>query len=277
MPGARTPDAGCGSGTAGRDAAGLLSPAGQGASGAQASAGVLPVAAALFLDIDGTLLPLAETPRSVVVDAAVLELIGTLHGRLQGALALVSGRTVEDVDRLFSPLRLPVGGQHGLERRGAQVGLDRFSPPGSDLVTIRAWLAELRGAYPELLIEDKGLSFAVHFRRAPALAQVVADASLRLLGKLGEGWKAQPGKMVVEVKPSGRDKGSAISAFMAEAPFRGRVPVFMGDDATDEHGFAAVNAMGGVSIRVGQGETVAHWRIPDVGGVRAWLRACLPD
>jgi trehalose 6-phosphate phosphatase len=230
---------------------------------------------ALFLDIDGTLLHIAETPHGVHVDADLFELVRRLHEAAGGALALISGRSIAEIDRLFSPLTLPAAGQHGLERRDAAGARHLHPLPRGRLDLARERMAALQSANRGLLVEDKGLSFAIHFRRAPALAALVGRAAEELLALLGEGWRTQPGKMVVEIKPAGRDKGSAIAEFMAEPPFRGRTPVFVGDDATDEFGFAVVNRLGGVSVKVGDGESAARWRLDGVAGVRRWLERCV--
>lgn len=225
---------------------------------------------AFFLDIDGTLLEIADTPSSVLVDHHILNTISRVHRSTGGALALISGRGIEDIDGLFPKLSLALAGQHGMERRDARGGLHHHLPEGVDWPWLKALI---KGTFNSrgLLIEDKGLTLAVHFRLNPAeearvyqnLRQIVADA--------GAAVTLQPGKCVMEVKPAGRDKGTAIADFMAEAPFRGRRPVFLGDDLTDEYGFRMVNDIGGISIKVGDGDTAAQWRLADVSAVRAWL------
>ena len=135
----------------------------------------------------------------------------------------------------------------------------------------RARIAALASRHRELLVEDKGLSLALHFRAAPHLEHQIHDAMRTIAAELGDGYVLQPGKLVVELRAAGSDKGEAIAAFMSEPPFRGRVPVFIGDDSTDEHGFATVNAMGGYSLKVGDGATIARWRLPDVRAVERWL------
>lgn len=232
---------------------------------------------AWFLDIDGTLLEIAPTPSTVKVEDGLPELIRRLHQRCGGALALITGRPVSDVDRLFPGLRLPVAGQHGLERRDATGTVHRHPPEDADLpwlaALVKATVARLEGVW----VEDKGLSIAVHYRANPA-AQAAVDAALRgVLIDAGAALSLQPGKCVLEIKPEGRDKGSAIREFMAEQPFAGRRPVFVGDDVTDEFGFAEVNGLGGLAVKVGEGETAAPWRLRDVGEVHAWLAKTLAD
>jgi trehalose 6-phosphate phosphatase len=232
-----------------------------------------PLAAdwAFFLDVDGTLLEHADTPDAVRVDGAMRSLLSDLQAGARGALALISGRSVADVDGLFAPLRLAVAGQHGAERRD---GAGRMHSHAFDEAPVRraaARLAAFAAAHPGLLLEDKGRSLALHYRLAPQLEDEARALVDEVLVELGEGFELQRGKMVLELRPGGRDKGSAIAEFMAEAPFRGRVPVFVGDDLTDEFGFGVVNGMRGVSVKVGEGPSQARWRIADAAAVRAWL------
>jgi trehalose 6-phosphate phosphatase len=228
---------------------------------------------ALFLDVDGTLLDIAETPVSVVVPVEVIALLERLQGVLDGAVALVSGRSLAMLDRLFQPLRLPAAGQHGLERRGAAGGVARGPAPAGILDRVRLRLAGLERELPGVLIEDKGETFAVHYRLAPDTEHAVASRVEDAVRDLGGGdLETIAGKMVVEVRPRGVGKDRVVDAFMAESPFRGRTPVFVGDDRTDEDGFAAVNRLGGYSIRVGgEGASAARHRLESAAEVRAWL------
>ena len=226
---------------------------------------------ALFLDIDGTLLEHAERPDAVRPGEPVVRLLEELQRAGGGALALISGRAVADIDALFAPLKLPVAGQHGIERRDASGRVHRHALPSAALRGVAARIGEFAARHPGLLFEDKGLNLALHYRLAPQLAGA-AQATLReAAAQLGAGFELLHGKMVVELKPSGRDKGGAIEDFMREAPFAGRRPVFVGDDQTDEYGFGVVNRLGGESVKVGAGPTAARWRIPDAPSVRAWL------
>ena len=167
-----------------------------------------------------------------------------------GALALVSGRSLEQLDRLFAPLRLSAAGLHGLERRNLLGGaVERRVPDRAILRRARARLAAFAEAVEGVLLEDKGLTLALHYRQAPdAAARAVAVAEAAA-AESGGALVLLRGKMVCELKPPGVDKGQAIVAFMAEPPFAGRRPVFAGDDVTDEAGFAAINALNGVSVR----------------------------
>lgn len=224
--------------------------------------------AALFLDFDGTLAPIAPRPDAVVVEATLVPLLKRLHAALGGALALVSGRPIAELDRFVAPLVLPAAGVHGAERRDA-VGRLRSCP----LVVPRAlrWRAErLVRLDAGLQLEDKQVALALHWRGAPQFGDLCLRA-LRSAARRHGDWRVLHGKSVAEVKPSGVGKGDAVQAFCAEAPFAQRVPVFVGDDTTDEEGFAAVQGAGGHGIKVGEGPTVARHRLADVQAVRAWL------
>jgi trehalose 6-phosphate phosphatase len=232
-------------------------------------------ASAVFLDIDGTLLHLASTPDGVHVDSVVVALLPALARRLQGALALITGRTLADADRLFPGLSLPAAGQHGLERRAAN-GSVHTHPAPLDLGPLRGELATFARRHPGLLFEDKGSTFALHYRLAPRLASHVHRVvRSRVASAGGAAFRLQPGKAMVDIGPKGRTKGTAIQEYMTEPPFRGRMPVFVGDDRSDENGFAAVRVMGGWGVKVGSGPTVASYRLRDVAAVRHWLGAAI--
>jgi trehalose 6-phosphate phosphatase len=231
----------------------------------------LPRSTALFLDIDGTLVGHADRPGDVRIDAPLRDLVGRLRRATGGALALISGRSIADIDALFSPSRFALAGQHGAERRSADGSFHRHAPLAARLRAPAEELGRLLRAHPGLLLEDKGESLALHYRGNPPLAGLVEGAARRVVDGLGDAFELQPGKFVLEVKPSGKDKGTAIAEFMAEAPFAGRVPVFVGDDLTDELGFEWVNLRGGHSVKVGAGPTRAQWRLADAAAVRRWL------
>lgn len=224
-----------------------------------------------FLDLDGTLVELAETPGGAVAPEGLAELLRRLHARNDGAVALVSGRPLADLDTLLGGLRLPGAGLHGLERRTAA---GRVAPPPADLARVApAWdaLTARVERHPGLLAERKGVAFAIHYRRAPALAGFAHRLAREARERLGADYRIERGKRVVELRPVGADKGDAIRAFLAEPPFRDRTPVFIGDDRTDEAGFAAVNERDGISIKVGPGPSRARWRLADAAAVRGWL------
>jgi trehalose 6-phosphate phosphatase len=232
---------------------------------------------ALFLDIDGTLLHFAATPDRVRVDADVTALLPQLARRLGGAVALITGRAMADADRLFPGIRLPVAGQHGLERRAADGSIHMHEASVRGLQLLRRELARFAARHEGLLLEDKGATFALHYRRVPGLAAHVHRTLRALLvaTPVSAQWKLQPGKGILEIKPDGRDKGTAILEYMAEPPFAGRVPVFIGDDLTDEYGFVAVMHLEGWAVKVGRGATRARYRLRDVAAVRAWLGSAL--
>ena len=232
---------------------------------------------ALFLDVDGTLLHFASTPDGVEVPEHLRPALAALHKRLDGAVALVSGRSLGTLDALLAPPRLPASGLHGLERRH---GRKRNAAPRvpDAMALVRSDAATIAARHPGAVVEDKGAALALHWRAAPnasAEFQAFAHAALPRL----PGYRLQPGKDVLELRPAGRaggraDKGAAILEFMEEAPFLGRQPVFAGDDATDEAGFAAVNAHGGVSVLVGPPRaSAAHFSLAGPAEVHAWIGA----
>lgn len=226
---------------------------------------------AYFLDVDGTLIDIADTPDAVQVDTVLLELIERLHHASGGAVALVSGRAISDLECHLGALRLPLAGQHGLERRDAAGRLWIHAAPPDAKCTIKEALLPILARHPGLLLEDKGLTLALHYRMVPHLAAFAHQTMNRLSSSAGEGLEVQRGKRVVEVKPSGVDKGTAVAEYLSESPFKGRRPVFIGDDLNDEHGFAEVNRLDGISIKVGKGVSCARFRLPDVAAVRCWL------
>ena len=227
---------------------------------------------ALFLDVDGTLIEIADAPDAVSVDPAMIDVLARLDRRLDGALALVSGRELETLDRFFRPLRLTAAGLHGLERRAPGGEIQRSDGAVDQLEHVRAAFIGLAETDGRLLVEDKGMTAALHYRRAPDRADEVLGLADRLVDEIGGELILQRGKMVIEFRPPGPHKGDIVDLFMAETPFDGRVPVFIGDDVTDEDGFAAVNRRLGHSIRVGSEEaTVARWRIDSVSELCRWL------
>jgi trehalose 6-phosphate phosphatase len=229
--------------------------------------------AAFFLDIDGTLLDIEGHPDDVRIGRTELELVSGLHRATGGALALISGRPLAGIDVLFHPLKLPIAGQHGAERRDSSGKRHRHRFAVEALhaaaTPVRRFVARNEG----LVFEDKGASVALHYRLAPQL-QAAAKAVMEEAAKSARGaLEVQVGKMVYELKPTGVDKGSAIDEFMRDAPFAGRTPVFLGDDVTDEFGFRVINRLGGHSVKIGQGETAARWRLSDPAAAKAWLGA----
>lgn len=225
---------------------------------------ILSPACALFLDFDGTLVEIAPEPGAVVVPSSLVPTLAALQQYLGGAMAVVSGRPIREIDQFLHPLHLPVAGVHGAERRAADGAVDLLPPHPLDAVERAA--SALVTRHPELLMEHKDRSIAVHYRQAPQLEQLCLDAMQEAVER-SPGLVLLRGKMVVEAKPGGASKGSAIEAFLREGPFAGRLPVFVGDDVTDEAGFAAVQRMGGLGVKVGEGPTVAWQRLPNPGAL----------
>jgi len=233
---------------------------------------------AYFFDIDGTLADIADAPAGARVDPEFRRVLAALAQRAGGAVALITGRTIADTDRLFPGLRLPVAGQHGAERRDAAGRVRRHAGAARTAAALdeaRRQLGLAAARHPGLLLEDKGLSLALHYRRAPRLAGYAHRLVRAAARRLGGRYTVRPGKRVVELAPDGRDKGAAVLEFLAEPPFRGRTPVFVGDDASDEYGFTVVNRLHGHSVKVGPGRSAARWRLADVAAVRAWLASGL--
>lgn len=222
---------------------------------------------ALFLDVDGTLLEIAGAPDEVRVDDRLLGILHRLQGRLAGAVALISGRRIDELDRLFPLEGLPAAGLHGLERRRSDGVVMRSGGDGLPAASRRS-LVGLAAAHPGVLIEDKGVAVAVHYRAAPEAEADVRRCVDALMAGLAANFELLDGKMVLEIRHRGCHKGDAVASFMAEPPFRGRLPVFIGDDVTDEDGFETVNRLGGWSVRVGGVlATQARYRIADVPAV----------
>ena len=228
--------------------------------------------AALFLDFDGTLVELAEAPDAISVPGELAGLLAHLSARLEGRLALVSGRALGDLDRHIDCPGVAMSGSHGLELRltdGRVLPVAR--PPALDAASeeIRRF-AERAG--DGLIVEEKPASVAVHFRHAPEREAEVAELVDRLAASTG--LVVQRGKMVAELRPAGADKGDAVVALMREPGFAGARPLFLGDDFTDEHAFQAAAVMGGAGVLVGpRRETAARYRLDGVAEVARWLRA----
>jgi trehalose 6-phosphate phosphatase len=227
---------------------------------------------ALFLDLDGTPAPIEARPDDVAFDRRRAELVSRLEQRLGGAVAVISGRTLDEVDRILGGTPACVGAVHGLVRRGPR-GLTR-AEPSPRLEEARRELRALARTWPGVILEDKELSVAAHYRGAPEAAEAVTAATARLAARTG--LTLQAGLMVCELRTPGGGKGDALAAFMREAPFAGRRPVMVGDDLTDEHAFAAAAARGGFGILVGPvRETAARYRLENVDAVGAWLGAAV--
>ncbi|MEH3122097.1 MAG: trehalose-phosphatase [Sphingomonas phyllosphaerae] len=227
--------------------------------------------ASLFLDFDGTLVEIADTPDGVEVADGLATLLGRLGTALPGGVAIVSGRPVDEISALVAPAALPIAGSHGLEVAapdGSITAPDRSAALDAALAEAQAFAA----AHPGTLIEDKPFGVGLHFRGAPEAGEAMTALAEQLATV--HDLHLQHGKMVVELRMAGRDKGAAVELLMRE-PLRQRtVPVFVGDDVTDEAGFAAAAAMGGAGVLVGPArDTAATYRVEGVADVLAWLDA----
>lgn len=230
---------------------------------------------ALFLDIDGTILELAETPERVVVSPGLRELVRKLNTATDGACALISGRSLSGIDALFGIPGLAAAGLHGVECRTGDGVTHVQSVDETVMQSFRGRLRAYTDRYPGLLLEDKRFSIAIHFRRASNLQAEVEKILRETIAGHDSAFHIQSGKMIAEIKPRGSDKGFAIRRFMESPPFRGRVPLFIGDDVTDEDGFRAVNELGGISIKVGCGPSNASRCLEHPADVIDWLDAYL--
>jgi trehalose 6-phosphate phosphatase len=229
---------------------------------------------ALFLDVDGTLAEHAAKADDVQIDAELIRSLPRVAAYLGGALAVITGRSIASVDRLFPDVRMPIAGQHGSERRdaGGAIHLDVADP--DMYARLRESLATFAARHPGLYLEDKGRTLALHYREVPRLAAYVHRKLRAIADSIGGGsFELQPGKRTLELRPESQDKGTAIAQFMAEPPFLGRKPVFAGDDNADEYGFAVVDDAGGWSIKVGRGRSNARYRLTNIADVRRWVMA----
>lgn len=225
---------------------------------------------AFFFDLDGTLAEIQPRPDRVSIPADVRHGLAKLAEQHGGALALISGRSMRELDALAAPHRFPLAGVHGAERRDIKGHNHIIALPGTLAEVLKQWLSDAVQWLPGIQLESKGMAFALHYREAPQHEQAVGALAQAAVCCF-PGLALQPGKCVVEIKPAGISKGEAINAFMQEPPFKGRIPVFIGDDLTDEAGFDAVNALGGFSVKVGQGNTRAQCRLVSVDETHRWL------
>jgi trehalose 6-phosphate phosphatase len=229
---------------------------------------------ALFLDVDGTLLELAPTPDAVVVPNGLIDTLDLVSRRLNGALALVSGRALGTLDGLFAPWRFPGAGQHGGEIRLSPVAPAIVHADAQAVAIATARLEMLAGTLPGVFVEPKGVSTAIHYRQAPQAESAIRAALPRVLAGLETRLEATSAKMAFDIRTRGLTKGTAISVLCAMPPFAGRTPVMVGDDRTDEDGFAEVAARGGMGVLVGTPRaTQAHWRLDSPADTRHWLES----
>lgn len=228
---------------------------------------------ALFLDFDGTLVELAATPEAIRVPPGLPSLLRGLSNYFTGAVAVITGRSLANLDRHLG-FSLPAAGQHGAELRlQSSAAPTNLSAPALD--ALRQRVGELAAAWPRLVVEDKGATLAVHYRAVPEAGEQVNAVLTQMAQASAQTLEVVMGKSVCEVRPVGANKGAALDAFLHEPPFSGRRPLMLGDDVTDEAGFAVALWAGGSAIKVGEGESCAPWRVPAPTAVRAWLSAAL--
>jgi trehalose 6-phosphate phosphatase len=227
---------------------------------------------AILLDVDGTLLDIAPTPHEVRVSDELRRTLAQLSERTGKALALVSGRSLADLDRIFAPLQLPAVGGHGIEIRPAADGRAQDGRAAPLDEQLKRRFARIAADAPGILVEDKGYALALHYRLAPEKERTVRESVAAICAELPPASiEVLPGKAVVEIKPVGFTKGTAVRELMKYAPFAGRRPLFIGDDITDEAAFAVMPEFGGVGISVGRliAGASAHFNAPQ--DVRRWL------
>jgi trehalose 6-phosphate phosphatase len=232
---------------------------------------------ALFLDIDGTILELAETPGQVVVTHRIRKLLHDLDAATGGACALISGRSLSDIDALFGNPGFSAAGLHGVECRNGYNGVTHVQSVDETLMqSFRGKLRAYTELHPGLLLEDKKFSIAIHFRHASNLQAGVEKILRETIAGHDSVFHIQSGKMIAEIKPRASNKGFAVRGFMLTPPFRGRIPLFIGDDITDEDGFRAVNELGGISVKVGCADpSRAGCYLKSPADVLGWLEAYL--
>ena len=233
---------------------------------------ILCPSCALFLDFDGTLVDIAPQPEAVVVPDGLVSTLQQVQQYLGGAVAVVSGRPITQIDSFLAPLHLPAAGVHGMERRGTDGATLHAATHPLQLIEHAA--EALARVYPALRVERKRGAIALHYRQAPELEQLCVD-TMQAAVEESPGMTLLRGKMVAEAKPAGISKGSAIEAFLLEAPFHGRQPVFVGDDITDEIGFATVQRLGGLGVKVGAGPSVAWQRLDSPDAMRTELERAM--
>lgn len=225
----------------------------------------------LFLDMDGVLAPLAPTPDAVKPVSRRTSALKAVEDRLAGRVAIISGRTIIEIDRISDRALTAASGVHGLERRRGDGSIER-GPADESIAHVLEAFNEFAAARPGMIVEDKGVAVGLHYRQAPDQAGAAEALARRL--QVETGLTLQPGHMVLELKTPGASKGTAVTAFMKEPPFNGAIPVMLGDDLTDEDGFEAAAVLGGYGVLVGPARrTAARYRLENVDAVLTWLEA----
>jgi trehalose 6-phosphate phosphatase len=230
---------------------------------------------ALLFDLDGTLAPIAATPQQVHVPAETIDVLQRLEKCTGGAIAIVSGRSLAQIDNLLRPLQLSGAGLHGAQWREPDGSVHELPIDTAAVGVMVKSLAPLVDRWPGIQLENKGLSLALHYRNVPdyeQAARIAVEAAIqRAIQPYRDCFVLQPGKRVVEIKPHQASKAVAINRLMGLPPFAGRLPLFAGDDLTDEAGFQAVKVLGGVTIKIGEGDSMADWRFPTPAALASWL------
>lgn len=230
---------------------------------------------AVFLDFDGTLADIAPQPWLAALSPETLQSIEALRQRLGGAVAVISGRQLEDIDTMLGMPALPAAGIHGAQLRTAFGEVVTEDLMRTEIDGVEIDLRAEIGSFDGLLLERKPVSIAVHYRGNPGREEEIRALAARIVRSRPH-LKCLSGRKIVEILPGGIDKGKAIARLMATPPFHGRIPLFAGDDVTDEDGLAAVNALGGISIKIGNGPSVASYGFQDGASFRAWLQRLAP-
>lgn len=224
----------------------------------------------LFLDLDGTIAAIESRPSDVRSDNSRNALLSAVSNRLGGRLAVISGRTIEELDQILSYKIVPLAGVHGLERRRAD-GQRNDAPVHPGIAIARPIFKDIQLSDGGIILEDKGSSLALHYRCAPNAERIIKAAAMKLADETG--LVLQRGAMVVELRAPGPNKADAISSFLNEPPFEASMPIFIGDDLTDECGFDIAHKLGGFGIIVGNHRlTKAGYKLDGVNAVMAWLR-----
>ena len=228
---------------------------------------------ALFLDVDGTLLDIADRPDRVSVPSGLIDALAGAERKLDGALAVITGREIEEIDRLFRPLKLRAAAVHGAEMRFDPDASPEPAPGTAELpASLWSGITEALREFPGTFAENKRYSFAIYYRLAPAVKESLRKAVMRVVQAEPESAvEVMNARRAIELKAPGYDKGRAVASFLAVPPFLGRTSIYVGDDTTDEAGFAAVSARGGFAYSVGRPRAGASGVFASPGDVRAWL------
>jgi trehalose 6-phosphate phosphatase len=227
---------------------------------------------ALFLDFDGCLVEIAERPDAVIVPPALPDLLRRLHDQLEGAVALITGRNIEDLRRHLPDFSGAIAGSHGAELAMPGAAITALHQQTFDLAALHDAAQSIAAPHPLLLIEPKPHGVGIHYRAQPGLQSYVETALEGLLAHF-PGLVLQKSKMAAELRPKDVSKGGALARLMEIAPFAGRLPVYAGDDLTDEPAIAEAQRMNGFGVKIGEGDSVARFRLADPAAVASWLGA----